>query len=167
MHLPEAWKLYFHFASDNLTYKSSYTDIMSVASCSDYGRMIRWIPNIELIHRPSVVLLLGGRPVQSYSFFKNSVVPEWEDEYNRSGFTLTSRANLSCGDIGSLWVLVTCDLARGALNDHILGVQLSKKYKSVKVDFWFSHDADPESTCRELDAWGRPWDLRFSVAQRL
>ena len=164
--LSDTWRLYFHFASDNLTYNSSYATIMTVATCRDWGRMIRWVPNFELIHRPFVLLLLNGRPVQSYSFFKNNVVPEWEDDENRDGFTLTSRCGLSCGEIEALWLLATCDFARGAMNEDILGMQVSKKYKSVKVDFWCSRRARADHMCDELVAWGRQWGLKFSVGQR-
>lgn len=168
--LPDKWSLYFHFVCDASSYKLSYNHIMDVESCEKWAQMIKFVPGFQVVIRPNTKLLVYGREVTSFSFFKNGIIPEWEHQANHHGFTMTTRLKLPQIEAQHLWTIITCECARGAMNESVLGVQLTRKWSkylnSVKVDFWLSHSSNITNIQSDLNILGKQWGFDLQIAQR-
>jgi hypothetical protein len=157
--LSSPWSLYAHSASNSSSYKVSYMHVMDVSSCEEWGSMIQHVPGPEVFVRGDAVFQICGRRIISLSFFKDGIIPEWEHPRNKKGSTLTSRANMLSEEMKTLWVNTTCDLARGGIDDAVLGIQFSQKKSRfapphVKIDVWLCEGAKVEEIQRLLSQFG-------------
>jgi len=168
--LPDKWSLYFHFVCDVSSYKLSYIHIMDVESCEKWAQMIKFVPGFQLVLRPNTKLIIYGREVNSFSFFKNDIMPEWEHQANHHGFTITTRLKLPQTETEHLWTFITCECARGAMNESVLGVQITKKLSRhlilVKVDFWLSHSSNITNIQSEINILCKQWGFDLQIANR-
>ena len=168
--LPHKWSLYFHFVCDASSYKLSYTHIMDVESCEQWAQMIKFVPGFQVVLRQNTKLMVYGREVNSFSFFKNGIIPEWEHQANHHGFTITTRLKLLQTEAEHLWTFMTCECARGAMNESVLGIQLTRKWSKhlilVKVDFWLSHSSNIKNIQSDLNILGKQWGFDLQIANR-
>jgi hypothetical protein len=165
--LPGKWCLYVHFASNATNYKLSYAHIMDVDSCEDWAQMMNFVPSCHVLVSQKECLQVYGKTVYSFSFFREHVRPEWEDEANKNGTTLSMRLKLTKSEIQELWKELTCDCARGAMEQIVLGVQLIKKYGCVKLDVWVSASRDDvEHLQARLNRFGKAWKFDLHAIPR-
>ena len=158
--LSSTWSLYAHSQSDAATYRARYWCLLDVDTCEQWGAMVHHIPAAATIAEPRVSLRIYGHPVHSFSFFRDGVTPEWEHPRNESGYTLSARSVRTCADRARLWVDLLCECARGALDDAVLGVQLSSRRGATahfKIDVWCEKDAP--LSCPALADWQRRHSL--------
>lgn len=152
--LPDAWSLYGHCASTAESYAVSYVHLIDVLTCEDWGRMMNWVRPIPVFLSPDQRLLVHGRHMTSFSFFRSHVRPEWEDPHNRDGHTLSARAHIPLPDAERLWSDLLCECVRGAFPTGVLGVMLSQKSfrrtPCVKVDLWLSSHVSPDLVLEHL-----------------
>jgi hypothetical protein len=129
--------------------------------------MMQFVPGFEKVLQPNTAVIVFGKQIKSYSFFKNNIIPEWEHHANEHGITLSTRLSLPQSEIRRLWTFMTCECARGSMNEHVFGIQFTKKnFKQkiyLKVDFWMSKNSDINHMCSELNTLGSHWgfDLKF------
>ena len=106
----------------------------------------------------------------SFSFFKKNIKPEWEDEANRDGITLSTRLQLQLSEVEALWTFVTRDCVRGVLDDSVNGIHISKKMSrhvmSVKFDVWLCRTPDVARIQSELNEMGKAWHVDFQEISR-
>lgn len=168
--LADKWSLYFHFVCDASCYKLSYTHIMDVESCEQWAQMIKFVPGFQVVLGPNTKLMVYGREVNSFSFFKNGITPEWEHPANHHGFTITTRLKLLQTETEQLWTSLACECARGAMNESVLGIQLIRKWSkhiiSVKVDFWLSQSSNIKNIQSDLNILGKQWGFDLQIANR-
>lgn len=164
--LSSTWTLYAHSQSDATTYRARYWRLLDVGSCEQWGAMVQHVPAASTIAAPRVSLRIYGHPVHSFSFFRDGITPEWEHPRNEHGYTLSARSARTSTDRARLWVDLLCECARGALDDAVLGVQLSSRRGAgdhFKVDVWCTQNAPP---CTALADWQRRHSLSLRPMAR-
>jgi hypothetical protein len=167
--LPDKWSLYFHFVFNDSSYILSYAHIIDIKSCEKWAQMITFVPGFHVILSEKTKLVVNGREVNSFSFFKHDILPEWEHQANHHGSTLTTRLKLSRSETERLWTFITCECARGAMNENVLGVQLTKKMSRVvmvKVDFWLCDSSNTTNIQSGLNILGKQWGFDLQIANR-
>ena len=147
------WVLRAHFESNMYSYKTNYIHLMDVSTIGDWVQMLHSVDVTTLISQMQYYVIYE-RAVTSLSLFKQPVLPEWENEHNHHGYTLSYRGPVESAEIANLWKKITCDLVREGLDDFFLGVQISKKWirkiLSCKLDVWMSQHADVEDAKNTL-----------------
>lgn len=88
----------------------------------------------------------GATRIVAFSLFHHGIKPEWEDPANRQGKTLTTRVTLAPAEADETWTRLCVECVRGALDEGVLGVQVSQKSSRhacvLKFDVWLAQTAD-------------------------
>ena len=165
--LSSSWALYAHSPSDATTYRSCFAHVCDVATCEQWGQMVRHVPAASTLADPAKTMTIHGRPVTSFSLFRDGITPEWEHPRNRGGHTLTARFRRTPADCAALWVDLVAESARGAFDDGVLGVQLSARHTPsvvhLKLDVWCE---DPTDAPAPLHGWARNVGLSLVRSER-
>jgi hypothetical protein len=160
--LPDQWSLYAHYPSDSFTYRTSYRHVMDVNSTLEWGQMVQYVPGAQFFVSPAS-LMLHGREVVAFSFFRASTPPEWEHPNNSGGSVLTGRLRLSQQEAKAFWEELLCEFARGAVD--AMGFQLAKRWHrgvpSLKLAVWLAQGALPELIIEHFRVWGQAWNLHL------
>lgn len=161
--LSSAWTLYAHRPATAGDYTSAYSVVAEARTCEEWGALARHARGAEALVLPGKRLTVAGAPVVALSFFRDGVTPEWEHPRNARGHTLSARLCLAPDDARALWVALLCECARGAWDEHVLGVQATGKTTRgaphLKVDVWCASGTPTLRMARELRHWGREWGL--------
>lgn len=170
--LENKWSLYFHFKDRVQHYTNSYMHIFDTTTVRHWAELAKFVPGIEVIVSPFTELRVSEKTIVAYSFFKDDIRPEWESTANYNGHTISARVAASPERLHSIWITLTCDLARGAVDASVLGVQFVKKdtYRRsffLKLDVWLASTADVPTKIEYFNKWGRPWHLVFNHVHRL
>lgn len=142
-HPIQPWSMYAHFQSTSDTYKASYYRISYMDTIEDWART--WNNcRPDLIGGSQHAILIQNQRINSWSLFRNSIHPTWEDPSNAHGTTLTHRTNVHEIDAAHIWSTLIVECIRGATPDCVLGVQVtqrpSKNTTLVKFDAWLRND---------------------------
>lgn len=152
------WNLFMHFqVSPHQSYSHSFSQIMQIQSGLHLAQLLQYVPSAGILVTPHRKLRVHGRFVTAYSLFRNHVVPEWEHPTNCFGFTLTARIQtFSPSDTDAMWRRLVCDCTRGAMDFHVVGIQLAQRWSRhnpmLKLDVWVSQGGDAEVIRPQFDA---------------
>lgn len=172
--LPRVWDLYAHTLADTKTYSGAYTNIGTLRTFEDWGRMYNHLPGADVFADPRhglifklpdpVTKALVPTRIVAYSLFHEGVKPEWEDPANLYGTTLSARLTLTLEKARDAWNSLFMNCVRGAMDDGVLGVQVSDKAGGVvKFDIWLEKDTDAARIARFATA---STSIKFQVTSR-
>ena len=144
--LADAWSLYAHPLADASTYRAAYTLLGTVTTCEEWGALWQHVPGADSFAKHDVGVMLRKQRIVALSFFRGATKPEWEHPDNHGGTTLTTRTTLPPDRARDVWTSLVADCARGAVEDGLLGVQVSQKWgrhaPSLKFDLWLHATCD-------------------------
>lgn len=167
--LPDTWTFRAHCESNEKTYKVSYFHVMDIENIYDWVTLRNAFHPGQVFASWNLQYTLQGRPINSFSLFKNNVRPEWEDEHNQDGFTCSLRGNFSETSINTLWNDLLVEAVRGGLEEHIQGIQITQKctrrIPSAKIDVWCSKQGVIQETLAHLNQL-HSTESAFTVVQR-
>lgn len=155
-HATQPWRLYAHFQANANTYGTSYVHMVTIESLETWARVWNNVP-FHVLARDDSVVCVGGKRVTTYSLFRDTVLPEWEDPTNANGHTLTHRVTHNAARALPLevWKSLFVECIRGAEPDDVVGVQVTKKQTRgalvVKFDVWLRASADVAAVSEWLE----------------
>jgi hypothetical protein len=150
------WTLYSHFISTPENYNVSFTELCSVRSFSDFGRMWNHT-HPKLVGDATRIIQVKGRRVTSWSLFKDHIKPAWEDEQNKNCITFTLKQAMNVTDAYKLWETMVSQCVLSSHPPTLNGVQVSRKSGYIKnndpgllmkFDVWF-HNSTQTSDAKE------------------
>jgi hypothetical protein len=137
------WTWYAHCASSS--YAGGCMTLGTPRTVVDFWRHYHNIPTAGNFTRAQVVC--QGAPVRGYAFFREGVLPEWEDASNRHGGEFIMRVLPTAVD--AKWTDLLLGCIGGAAP--LVGVRCIAK-APVKLEAWYGADVDDAAARAWLDA---------------
>tara|TARA_Y100000741_G_scaffold346741_1_gene313389 strand:+ start:118 stop:678 length:561 start_codon:yes stop_codon:yes gene_type:complete len=154
------WSLYAHYwTNERKNYTNDYEKIHTVSTVQDFWRMFNNIPNPSSFLNEMV--LINGKQVVTFSFFKSNIKPEWEDEHNEKGSEWCYRDHNTNEELDTMWR----DMCLYAIGCQIEcnGIRVTYKYNPSgrlvqKTEIWLDHTDGEKEVLRDLCE-------KFSIAE--
>lgn len=152
--LEHEWNVYIHFRGE---YCNSYETVDSFRCIHSFWNLFNSLYSDEetkpintLCPYSNKIVTKGSRLVSTWSFFKNHTSPEWEDAFNRSGFTLTYHSYGRLTD-ANIILDILLYLIGEQCSEHVNGCQFTKKRckttftSYLRCDIWYRQTIDIEN----------------------
>lgn len=152
--LETTWSLYAH-ASDN-DYQSNIIFIGKVDTIESFWRLYNNIPRLNIMFKSDSTTYCNGRVINGFSFFRNDILPEWEDIHNVDGSEWCWRGTLEEIKLNKIWdeLLLRCI---GEYFENVNGIRVVYKPKTIKhdmqqkVEIWMPPGVDESKDLRLLN----------------
>ena len=150
--LEHSWTLYAHFwTNERNNYSNVYEKLCTVGTIEDFWRMFNNIPNPSSFLNGAV--MIDDQQVVTFSFFKENIKPEWEDERNAKGCEWCYRDHKNDEELNTMWRDL-CLYAIGCQLD-CNGIRVTYKYSPSgrlvqKTEIWLEKEDDEKKTLCDL-----------------
>lgn len=153
--LKNSWSLYDHEKSNDKNYEKCTRFIKKISNVDEFWEMYMEYPKPSKLFYNKVNKLsyiYDGKPrcISSISFFKDNILPEWEDPSNKKGGELAIRDFLEYSSmiecLDKYWerLLVYYISDESLYKEYINGLRLvdssviSQKKQFYRIELWFS-----------------------------
>lgn len=132
-----SWSFYVHLQSVSATFNFSFIKIAEIRSVADYWRVMNNIPSCKDLHTNTV--LMDGKRIIAYSFFKEDITPEWEHPINNSGCEWGCRDEMSAEFFSDMFLHLTLCAINCEMDD-VVGIRCINKCNKLrnlhKLEIW-------------------------------
>ena len=150
--LEHLWTLYAHYwTNERSNYSNVYEKIYDINTIEDFWKLFNNIPSPS--HFLNGAVMLNDKQIVTFSFFKEDIKPEWEDEKNKDGCEWCYRDFKTDEELDTMWR----DMCLYAIGCEIEcnGIRVTYKYNPSgrlvqKTEIWFEQDDSDKSMLNVL-----------------